>query len=498
MSRRIRILGLAMVLCFVILFLQLNNLQVLRAHTYASKPTNPQVIAQEYSQPRGVIESADGQVLAQSVPGPKGTAYKYVRQYPEQWAQLFSHIVGFFSYNYAPKGGFGVEGADDKYLVAHNSPVKSLGDLLTTRTVTDTVTLTLSTAMQQAAAQALGGKFGAVVALDPTTGAVDALYSNPTYDPNPLASPDSKTELAAWQQVNAPSLGGVAPLTPLAYGRAYPPGSTFKTITTAAAYDHAPQFVGKYYPVLGCTKLPQSDKQLCNFHGGTCGGTIATMLPPSCDTGFALLGIDVGGQNLYDEATSFGFDQIPPIDLPTTIYSMSNFPTPAQLGPSQLGTPGVAYSAIGQQDVQANALQMAMVASAIANNGVLMTPHVLYQVRDSQGNLVTRYKPTPWKQATSQQTAQTVNHLMTEVAQFGTASGIFPGNENVAAKTGTAETNNGASTTDWMIAFAPADHPKVAVAVVIPNEPGGVSDATGAAVAGPIVANVIAAALAQP
>ncbi|MHB8681216.1 MAG: penicillin-binding transpeptidase domain-containing protein [Acidimicrobiales bacterium] len=500
MSRRIRILGIAMVACFAVLFLQLNNLQVLKAHEYASNPNNPQVIAQEYTQPRGTIVSADGQILAQSVPS-NTKGYRYVRQYPPQWAALFSHVVGVFSYDYAPKGGFGVEGTYDKYLVAHNAPVKTLGDLLTTRTVTDTVTLTISTQMQQAAANALaasGSPVGAVVALNPSTGAVLALYSNPNYDPNPLAAPDGKTEAAAWKGYTSRGAQGFDQLTALSYERAFPPGSTFKTITTSAAYDHAPQLVGKYYPVLGCTKLPQSDKQLCNFHGGTCGGNIAVMLPPSCDTGYALLGIDIGGDNLYAEATSFGFDSRPPIDLPTTPYSVSNFPTPAQLAPGMLGTPGVAYSAIGQQDVQANALQMAMVAAGIADNGVIMTPHVMAQVRDSQGNLVTRYKPAAWRTATSQQTAQAVNHLMTEVAQFGTAAGIFPAPENVAAKTGTAETNNGASTTDWMIAFAPANAPKVAVAVVVPDEPGGVSDQTGAAVAGPIVRAIIAAALAQP
>lgn len=495
MARRIRILGLAMVLCFVVLFLQLNNLQVLKAHQYSTATDNPQVIAQLYSQPRGTIESADGQILAQSVRGPAGSTYRYVRQYPAQWATLFSHVVGFFSYNFAPSGNYGVEGSYNKYLVAHNAPVKTLRDLLTTRTVTDTVTLTLSTTMQQAAAQALGNRTGAVVALDPTTGAVLAMYSNPTYDPNPLASPDSATESAAWDAINTPNSSGFDPLVSLAYGRAFPPGSTFKTITTSAAYDHAPHLVTKSYPYLSCASLPFTDKSLCNFHHGVCGGDIATMLPPSCDTGFALLGLDIGGQGLYDEATAFGFDSKPPIDVPTSPFSISNFPTPDQFARNQ---PGVAYSAIGQQNVQANALQMAMVASGIADNGVIMTPHVMFQIRDSQGNLVTRYSPTPWRQATTPATAAAVNHLMTQVVKGGTASGVgFAPQDDVAAKTGTAETNNGASTTDWMIAFAPANQPRVAVAVVIPDQPGGYSDQVGATVAGPVVKSMIAAALAQ-
>jgi peptidoglycan glycosyltransferase len=220
------------------------------------------------------------------------------------------------------------------------------------------------------------------------------------------------------------------------------------------------------------------------------------MLPPSCDTGYALLGADIGGQGLYDEATAFGFRQQPPIDLPHAGFEVSTFPPVSEFVGAKIF---VAFSAIGQENVSASPLQMALAASAFANGGEIMTPHVMSHIRDSQGNLVANYQPKPWLRATSPQTAQQVSGLMQQVAQHGTAAGIFSPDDDVAAKTGTAQVLNNTATTDWMIAFAPADHPKIAVAVVIPYVPnsssGPLSDATGATIAGPLMRQMIQAAL---
>jgi len=240
-ARRIRWLGAAILLCFAALLVQLTNLQVLKAHQYATAPGNPKVIAQRYDQPRGVIESADGVVLAESVPATSG-AYKYQRQYPE--GPLFAHIVGYLSPIY---GVTGVEAASDQYLASHTKPVRTLGDLLSTTTLTDSVTLTMTTKLQQDAVAALGGRVGAVVVVDPATGAIKAMYSNPTFDPNPLTANDAATERQAYQAANTRSpVSGFAPAVSLAYQEIFPPGSTFKTITTAAAYDHAPTLVRRY------------------------------------------------------------------------------------------------------------------------------------------------------------------------------------------------------------------------------------------------------------
>ena len=490
MARRIRWLGVAMTVCFLALFLQLNNVQYRQAHKFATDRNNPSVIAAEYDQPRGAILSADGAVLAESVQTTQG-AYKYVRRYPT--GSLFGQITG-----YLPIGGqaTGVEAWYSSYLAQHNRPVKTIGDLLTTPVVTDTVTLTLSKSLMSTSQKALNGRDGAIVVLDPTSGAILSMYSNPTYDPNPLAANDATTVNDAYKaDITKDPVSGFAPATSLAYQDFFQPGSTFKVVTSAATYEHAPTLVNASMPYYTCipphTFLGQST-QLCNFGGGGCGGNIAQMLPPSCDTGFAILGTRVGAANMTAQADAFGFNQQPPIDLPHSRFEVSDFLQPSCYQNAQVF---LAFSSIGQKCTIATPLQLAMVAAGIANGGVVMTPHVMYEIRDSQNNLVTRYLPTPWHLATSQKTAYAIRDLMRRVVQGGTASGVgFPPQDDVAAKTGTAQVGQANSlTTDWMIAFAPAGNPKVAVAVAMPHQP---RDETGAQVAGPIVKAMIEAALA--
>jgi peptidoglycan glycosyltransferase len=204
------------------------------------------------------------------------------------------------------------------------------------------------------------------------------------------------------------------------------------------------------------------------------------------------------GTNLGAEAQAFGFNQNVPIDLPGA--GVSTFPTEQELaynGPSLQSTAAFGQGS-GNNTVIATPLQMALVAAGIANQGVIMTPHVMEQIRDSQGNLVTSYAPKPWLTATSQTTAAAVTSLMQKVTSTpgATAYGVFPAAWNVAAKTGTAETGGGVLgntlTNDWMIAFAPANDPKVAVAVVVPNQP---FSATGAQVSGPPTKAILGDAL---
>jgi peptidoglycan glycosyltransferase len=495
LSGRIRWLGLFVVLCFVAVFLQLNNLQVVQAHKLASSPGNPAVIAARYDQPRGDITSAEGTILAESTKAPPGSTYAYQRQYPT--GSLFSQVTGVFSYVY---GLYGVEASYNSYLTAHNAPVRTLGDLLTTSTTTDTVILTLSDKLQADARAALAGRDGSVVVLDPSTGAIEAMYSNPSYDPNPLASQNGATEQAAWAADTAtPDRLGNVPFTSLAYENIAFPGSTFKIVTTAAAYQHAPQLVDTPMPAYSCippgTFRGQSTP-LCNYADAYCGGVIAVMLPPSCDTGYAQLGVRIGAPAMTAEADAFGFNQQPPIDLPPSLDEVSDFLQPGCYQNAQVF---LAFSSIGQFCTKATPLQMAMVAAAVADGGVVMTPHVMAQIRDSQGHLVKSYKPTPWTRPMSPQTAKAVNGLMVGVTHDadGTAAGVFPASEDVAAKTGTAQVQNTAgqyiATNDWMIAFAPASAPKVAVAVELLDQP---VSGTGAAQAGPVTAAMIADALA--
>ncbi len=314
MAGRIRWLGVGMVVCFLALFLQLNNVQVKNANKYATSSYNPSVIEAKYDQPRGIIQSADGVVLAQSVRAKSGS-YKYVREYP--MGSLFGQITG-----YLPIGGLatGVENTYNAYLAQHNRPVKTLGDLLTTPVETDTVTLTVSSKLQETARQALDGRDGAIVVLDPTTGAVLAMYSNPSYDPNPLAANDATTVNQAYEADTTKNpQTGFAPEVSLAYQDFFQPGSTFKVVTATAAYQYAPKLVDTSIPYYGCIPVGTLGGQgvpLCNDGLTSCGGTIAVMLPESCDPGFALLGTKVGAVSMQAEAQSFGFNQQPPIDLP--------------------------------------------------------------------------------------------------------------------------------------------------------------------------------------
>jgi peptidoglycan glycosyltransferase len=497
MERRIRRLGVFMLLCFVALFIQLNNIQIFRASSLANNPNNPHVLAVSRSQPRGDILSADGVTLATSEATPDNV-YKYKRVYNPNTAVLFSQIVGFDSPIY---GRTGIEDEYNSFLESHTRPAKTLRDLLVNRTGTDNVTLTINTQLQSQVAAAVDAtdangqapEAGAVV-LNVKTGAVEAMYSNPTYNPAGLVSPDTTVEKTTWNDLDPSS--DQSPLVSRTFQFGFLPGSTFKTVTSAAVYDRQPALANVNYPVVGCIPLPQSDKQLCNYgHNGPngpeqCGGVLTTTLPASCDTAFAQLGMALGATNLTTEAQAFGFNQHIPLDLPGV--GVSNFPTIAQLTDN---APSQAYSAFGQQDVTATALQMALVADGIANGGVIMTPHVMSQIRDSQGNLVETYTPKPWLTATSSTTATAVNSLMQAVVTSGTAAGVFPAAWKVAAKTGTAETGpNATLTNDWMIAFAPADNPKVAVAVVVPNQPG--SD-TGAKVSGPPAKTILGDALAE-
>jgi peptidoglycan glycosyltransferase len=493
LSKRIRWLGLFILLCFVAVFVQLNNLQVVQAHKYATASGNPAVIAARYNETRGTITSSDGTVLANSQKAPRGSTYAYQRQYPT--GALFGQITGTFSYIY---GLYGVEASYNRYLTAHNKPVKSLSDLLTTSKETDTVILTVSNTLQNDAKNALGNNDGSVVVIKPDTGAILAMYSNPSYDPTPLSAQQTSTEESAFKSDNAGDSLGHAPFTSLAYQDIAFPGSTFKVVTTAATYERAPQLVDVPIPGYSCIPpgtLRGQTTPLCNFGGGYCGGTIAVMLPPSCDTGFALLGTKVGADNMVAEANSFGFNQQPPLDLPPSPNQVSQFLQPRCYENAQIF---LAFSSIGQDCTKATPLQMALVAAGIANGGTIMVPHLMFQVRDAQGQLVTAYKPKVWQTATSRQTASAITGLMQNVARFGTAAGIFPASEDVAAKTGTAQvestTGQFVATNDWMIAFAPASAPKVAVAVELLHQP---VSSTGAANAGPVMATIIQDALAQ-
>jgi peptidoglycan glycosyltransferase len=494
-NRRIRWLGFILLLCFLLLFLQLNNFQVRQAKSLVNNPDNPSNQVDVWTLPRGDIYSADGSTLAYSKPTKDSSAE--LRIYPQATATLFADLTGYNSV--VEESNTGLEAEYDQYLTQHSSPASTLGQLLTQHETTDDITLTVSTALQETAAAALAGRTGAVVAIDPQTGAILAMYGNPTFNPNLFAVHDLNAVNKSYNQ-----LLNTGALINYATAQARAPGSTFKVIDSSAIYDQAPQLASRYFKSVSSITLPDTTGvQLYNFAGEYCGGNLAQVFARSCDTSFALVGESLGAQKLYSEAVAFGFDRVPPIDLPEGEAAASNFPTPGDFAGD---TPGLMKSAIGQENVTATTLQMALVAAGIADNGVIMAPHLLHQIVDNEGNVVETYQPHAWTRATSPSTALAVRKLMLGVTEnpLGTAYGLFPPYQfpPVAAKTGTAQINaTGCGTYNWLIATAPAgpgQTPTVAVAAIVPIPPGGSCiDVTGAQEAGPVVKAVLQKALAM-
>jgi peptidoglycan glycosyltransferase len=259
-----------------------------------------------------------------------------------------------------------------------------------------------------------------------------------------------------------------------------------KVVTSTAAYNLKPQLAGFDFPTAKCINFNDSNKQLCD-QSGPCGGTMVEMLPFSCDPGYGQLGIDLGVSTLRQQAEAFGINSVPGIDLPSVVKSsMQTLPDRSQAFQ--------AYTSIGQFGIQDTALQNAMVAAGVANGGVVMTPHLMSSIHDSQGALVEQYTPKAIPRTASSQTAQQVISLMEGVIAHGTASGVgFPPYLCAAVKTGTAQTSASQSVNhDWMIGLAPANNPQIAVAVVVPDQN---ISSDGASVAGPIMKAVMQAAL---
>ncbi|HEY2430240.1 MAG TPA: penicillin-binding protein 2 [Acidimicrobiales bacterium] len=482
MNRSIRAVGVVIMVLFAAMVVQLTNLQVVQARRLNHDPRNTRQAVADFSRPRGAIQTADGVVVAQSVPSKD--QYKYQRVYPKGLEYAF--ITGYLSFRY---GSEGVEHQYADQLAGRNLPLRAsdLRNLLSQNARTANVSLTVSSKLQDAATAALGQRLGAVIALDPRSGAVLALVSQPSYDPTGLASHTPAVEQQSFTGLNADPN---KPLLPRVYRDSYAPGSTFKVVTASAVYDHQPALLQKTYPTLTALPLPLTTNKLHNFGGESCGGQLPHLLTVSCDTGFGQVGLDLGAPTLSGEAMGFGFDQVPPLDLPGVFKS--TFPPAAFFAQR---TPLVAFSAIGQDDVSATPLQMALVASAIADNGVIMTPHVMGSIRDNNGNLVQTYQPKPWLTATSPATAGQVNTLMQSVVTSGTGTAVAIPGVAVAAKTGTAEVTS-TRTNAWMIAFAPANNPTIAVAAVLPDLTGVGNETTGGVVAAPVVKAVIQAWLA--
>jgi peptidoglycan glycosyltransferase len=332
-----------------------------------------------------------------------------------------------------------------------------------------------------------------VVALDPRNGEILALWSNPSYDPNALASHDFASATDFSELLDAePS----KPRLARSYQDNFAPGSTFKIVTATAGIERGGVTTDEpTYPPRS-EYLAGAGQPLSNFGGTTCGGTLFQIVQQSCNTAFAQMGVEnAGADAMIDIAGAYGFDQEVPIDLPSP--AQSRFPTEFENAEQLL-----AYSSIGQFDVRATPLQMALVAAAVANDGEIMTPHVMREVRDDQGDTVDEYDPEVWTSPMSSDTAGLLREAMVSVVTDGTASRLADGLDGleVGGKTGTAQLGTDPPRSHaWIIGFAgpPDETPRVAVAVLVEGQEGA-SEQTGGRVAAPIAAAVLQQALAPP
>lgn len=483
MDRSIRRLGAFIMVCFFALFAQLNYVQVFRAGSLNTKTGNDRPIVQSFSRPRGTMATADGVLLARSVPS--GDRLQFQREYPE--GELYASLTGYFNY---VRGATGLERAYNEELSGRTArqQVRSIGDLFVETNRTGNLTLSVRSDVQQVARDALGGQQGSVVALDPRSGEVIAMWSNPSFDPNALASHDFEDTENAYELLeSAPG----KPLLPKAYQEVYPPGSTFKVVTGATGVQGGQVTPTEpVYPTIRGLDVPQTDRDLPNFGGQLCGGTLFVILAKSCNTSFAQMGLDLGGEAMTVGAQSFGFNSKPPFDMAT---ATSRFPTDFTDD-----MPKLAQASIGQNDVAASPLQMALVAAGIANDGVIMEPHVVTTIRDGEGDLVETFGPTVWKQAADAATADIMRQAMREVVATGSATRLQIPGVDVGAKTGTAQfgPSEPRQSHAWVIAWAgpPGEKPTIAVAVLVQGQVG-MSEQTGGRVAAPIAKQVIEAAL---
>jgi peptidoglycan glycosyltransferase len=503
-GRRIRWLGVVLLICFGLVAIQLANIQFRQAGALSNSPNNPSVAAKIYDNERGTITASDGTVLAQSVKTTaSGDPYHYTRVYPQ--GPLYAGITGYDSRFY---GTSGIEYEYNQYLQTHEQAPQNFSQLLFDKPPSepDNVTLTVDPILQAAAMKALAtaplsNRDGSIVALNPSTGAILAMVSNPTYDPNGISSPSVATEVADHGTDSAPDSEQFNGLQPIATEESFPPGSTFKVITSTAVYNLAPSLSNYSFPNASSVIFPDSGGVSLKNDGGTaCGGTMALMLPQSCDPGYGALGVKLGVPTLTKQAEDFGYalsgsksPYVPNLDLPDVAPSVFSSLLPQAQA-------FLAQSAIGQYDDRSTPLEGALVAAGIADNGVIMTPHLMEQITNAQGAVVEKYNPTPMLTASTPAAAAAVSKLMVSVANDtvpgATANGIFPVSWHVAVKTGTAQIQAPGvpeQTDDWMIGFMPAvGTPQIAIAVVVPDQS---FTGTGAGEAGPIVKQVFQAYL---
>jgi peptidoglycan glycosyltransferase len=481
----IRRLSVLIAALFGALLVASTLIQFAQADTMRSMAANKRTLLDNYSRERGSI-IVGGQPIARSEP--VDDQYAWLRTYPK--GRLYSQLTGFYAYSFG--NPFGLENAADDLLSgdADSLFVRRITDLLTGReTAGASIELTINAKAQQVASEALGRNRGAVVALDPRTGAILAMVSHPQYDPNPLSSHDLDKADAAWEKL---SKDKAKPFVNRAIGGdLYPPGSVFKVVTAAAALEQGlVEDENSTVPGPPELDLPLTDANLPNEDGRACGPgdqtTLIHALEISCNTAFGSLGLELGGERLREQAKKFGFGDS--VQIPMRV-------TPSSV-PAEINEPQAAQSAIGQYDVRTTPLQMAMVAAGVANDGRVMSPYLIQSVRSANLDVIDDApEPVELSEAMSTRTAEILNRMMVAVVDNGSGHRAAIDGISVAGKTGTAQHDLSRPPHAWFISFAPADDPQVAVAVVVEESGVRNDEVGGARVAAPIAKEVMEAVI---
>jgi penicillin-binding protein A len=491
MNKPIRTISIFCLLLFVALMINATWLQYWKSDAYDKDPRNRRVIEAAYSRDRGAILVGQDPVAESEDSDDK---YDFQRSYPEPFK--YAHETGYFSFY----DQTGVERSENDVLSGDDDLlfVNKLVDLLSNKSGKGgNVQLTLDPDAQDAAFEALtqlqdstGAPVQAsVVALQPSTGRVLAMASLPSYDPNKLASHDF-TEVK--KDYDALQADKSEPLLNRAIQLSLPPGSTFKLITASAAIESGKYTYDSEVPGGPTYQLPQttgSSGEIDN-EGRSCGTDkipFAQAMENSCNTTFAQLGVELGADALQQQAEAFGFNHHYLDDIGPQV--ISSFPGDAN-------EPQAGQSAIGQYEVRATPLQMAMVAAGIANQGVVMKPYLVDSIQSPELETLKQTEPEELGRAISAESADQVTQLMIDTVNSGTASPGAIAGVQVAGKTGTAQSGNpDVPPYAWFVAFAPAQDPEVAVAVMIQSAGIERGEIAGGTYGGPIAKAVMEAVI---
>lgn len=482
MNAPIRKLGMLIAFLFTTLLVSTTVIQGFQAQAINARPDNRRTLLSTYGADRGTI-LVDSTPIAESEE--TDNQYQRIRRYPD--GPTYAPVTGYFSFLFGAGGG--LERAE-------NSLLNGSSDRLFYRRVSDVfagqrprgvnIETTIHAAAQRAAVQGLGNNRGAAVALDPRTGAILALATSPSYDPNVLASHDMAAVQTAWDDLNADD---TKPMLNRALSETYPPGSTFKLVTAAAAISTGRYDMESELDAPQVLDLPQTSVDLPNFGGRACDPSgVQTMIEAmriSCNTAFASLGLELGDDVIRDQAARFGIGDS--LRVPMTV-ARSSFP-------DDLDPPSLAQSAIGQRDVRVTPLQMAMVSAAIANRGIVMQPYLVETVLGNDLAVIDEPPTQQLSEAISPDVAGQLSLMMQRVVESGTGQPAQIPGVAVAGKTGTAEVGGDQRGHAWFTAFAPAEDPRIAVAVVVENQGDNQSVSGGGRVAGPIAKAIMEAVL---